>query len=130
MIKLQKKSQAEIQAKIQLVKENQNATKQVLKTVIEEVTNNFTQIQANKKETDNTLKMFRDALALLDKAMDKPSSNQSPRRKILRPTLPPEEIYMSVEGNSDDDSYGTVQSQTPNNAPKSDDEMTVAAGGN
>ena len=66
---------------------------------------------------------------LLDLAMDKPSSTESPRRKNPRPTLPPEQTNMSVNNNSDEESYETVQPK-PNTAPKSDDEMRVAAGGN
>jgi hypothetical protein len=130
MIQLQKRSQAEIQADINCVKEHQNVTKEILTTLGEEVSNNFKQIQKNKKDTDDTLKKFRAALALLDQAMDKPASKESPRRKIRRPTLPPEDVNMQGNEDSDDASYGSVNSFNSNKAPRSDDEMTVAAGGN
>jgi hypothetical protein len=56
MIQLQKRSQAEIQANINCVKEHQNVTKGILTTLSVEVSNNFQQIQENKRDTDNTLK--------------------------------------------------------------------------
>jgi hypothetical protein len=130
MIQLQKRSQAEIQTDINCVKEHQNATKVILTTSGEEVSNNFQQIQENKKDTDNTLKKFQAALVLLDQAMDKPTSKESPRRKIRRPTLPPKDINMHDDEDGDDESYGSVNSLNNNKAPRSDDEMTVAAGGN
>ena len=106
------------------------ATKEILKTVCEEVTKNFKQIKANKRETKNTLMKFRAALVLLDEAMDKPPSKELPRRKIRQPTLPPKNANMKVDEDSDDASYGTVNSSNNNTALRSDNEMTVAAGGN
>ena len=130
MIQLQKRSQAEIHADINCVKEHQNATKEILTTLGEEVANNFQQIQKNKRDTDDTLKKFRAALVLLDQAMDKSPSKELPRRKIRRPTLPPEGVNMQGDEDSDDASYGSVNSLNTNKAPRSDDKMTVAAGGN
>jgi hypothetical protein len=130
MIQLQKRSQAEIQADINCVKEHQNVTKEILTTLGEEDSNNFKQIQKNKRDTDDTLKKFRAALVLLDQAMDKAASRESPRRKIRQPTLPPKDVNMQGDEDSDDASYGSVNSFNTNKAPRSNDEMTVATGGN
>jgi hypothetical protein len=125
-------TQAEMHTELEIVKEQQHGTKAVLTMIIEECNTNWKQIVADKEETNDTLRIFRECLARLDQAMDKPKSNQSPRRKIARPTKPPEQTNMSVTENSDDKSFGSIQSHhTPqNNAPRSDVEMKDVAGGN
>ena len=132
MIKLQQETKAEMHTELEIVKEQQHGTKAVLTMVIEECNTNRKQIAADKEETDDTLRIFRECLLRLDQAMDKPKSNQSPRRKIARPTKPPEHANMSVTENSDDESFGTIQSHhtPPNTAPRSDVEMRDVAGGN
>jgi hypothetical protein len=127
IIRLQQQTKAEMQDDMTRVKDHQDATKVALVAVFETVTENRKQIEANKKETDNTLRMFRASLALLDQAMDKPSGAESPPRKISRPTIPPEDKHMSNEEESDSDSLGSI---SINLAPKSDDQMHVVAGGN
>ena len=70
-------------------------------------------------------------MALLNQAMAKPKNAESPRRKIRRPTLPPEDVNMNVNEDSDETSDGAKNYHNNNNkAPRSDNEMTVAAGGN
>jgi hypothetical protein len=126
MINIQQHAQGVIQEELQTIKNHQDATKEALEAVVEAVAMNQRHIQANKKETDNTLKMFRASLVLLDQAMDKTHSSESPPRKISRPTIPPEDHNMSNDNNSDSDSFGSIST----NAPKSDDKMKVVAGGN
>jgi hypothetical protein len=94
MMKLQQQTQTEMHTEMEIVKEQQHGTKAVLTMIIKECNNNRKQIKADKEETNNTLKMFRESLALLDRAMDKPKSNQLPRRKIARPRNSPQ--YMLV----------------------------------
>ena len=130
IIKLQMETKAEMKAEMSEMKGHQEGTKQVIGAVVEAVNKNRKQIAADKKETDNTLKKFREALILLDKAMDKPSNTESPRRKISRPTLPPEEANTDMGEDSDGESQGSEYTTKSTNAPRSDDEMTVAAGGN
>ena len=126
MILLQKQAQTEMRD----LQEHQAGTKAVLEAVVNSCTKNRKQIEEYKEETDNTLLRFRESLALLDQAMAKPKNTESPRRKIRRPTLPPEDANMHVNEDSDDASHGTVNSNNNNKAPRSNDEMTVAAGGN
>jgi hypothetical protein len=129
MIKLQQQTQTEMQEEMKDLKNHQTGTKAVLEAVVESCSKNRQQLEDHKKDTDNRLQKFRESLLLLDLAMDKPSSTESPRRKNPRPTLPPEETSMSVDDNSDEESDGNAQpKQTP--APKSDDQTRVAAGGN
>jgi septal ring factor EnvC (AmiA/AmiB activator) len=133
MIKLQQQTQIEMQEEMKDLKNHQTGTKAVLGAVVESCNKNQQQLEDHKKDTNNRLQKFRESLLLLDLAMDKPSSTKSPRRKNPRLTLPPEQTNMSVDNNSDEESYGTVQPKpntAPNTAPKSDDEMRVAAGGN
>jgi hypothetical protein len=62
--------------------------------------------------------------------MDKPTNKELPRRKIQQPTLPPKDVNMHGDEDSDDASYGTTNSLNNNRAPRSNNEMTAAAGGN
>ena len=128
MIRPQKRSQLETQEDIACIKSNQNTTKEILTTLGVEVNKNFKQIQEHKKESDNTLSKFRKALEALDEAMNH-QIKESPRRKIRRPTKPPEHATMDYEEDSDDASYGSFNSSNNNKAPRSDDEMKVAADG-
>ena len=132
MIKLQHQAQTELKTEMLDLKQNQHGTNGVLEAVVKSCDRNRMQIASYKKETDNTLRQFRESLALLDQLMPQQTNkNESPRRKIRRPTLPPEEPNMSVEENSDDESDAPASStNNSHQAPKSDDEMKVAAGGN
>jgi deoxyribodipyrimidine photolyase len=129
MILLQKQAQTEMRD----LQQHQAGTKAVLEAVVDSCAKNRTQIEEFKEETENTLMRFRESLALLDQAMAKPTNAASPRRKIRRPTLPPEDADMYEDDDSDAASNGVQQhhhNNKNNKAPKSDDEMTVAAGGN
>jgi hypothetical protein len=133
MIKLQKDAQAEMKADIQDLKGHQVGTTATVTAVVEALKETRTQMAVDKKDTDDKLRRFRESLILLDEAMDKPTPNTNselPRQKIPRSTLPPEDNNMNVENDNNDDDSSATKNPNKNTAPRSDDEMTVAAGGN
>ena len=74
---------------------------------------------------------FRKSIALFDSMMEKPQQkSESPRRKMPRPSLPPEDQKMSTKEDSEEEQEYEDNSYTNNKAPKSDDKMKVVAGGN
>jgi hypothetical protein len=74
---------------------------------------------------------FRKSIALFDSMMTTPKQQQSdsPRCKMPRPSLPPEEDNMKIAKDSKEEQDSNNKT-TNNKAPKSDDKMKVAAGGN
>ena len=108
----------------------QGETIDTVHSIMEAVEEQGIEAKKSKKETDAKLKQFRSALALFDGMMNNHQGrNESPRRKNPRPTIPPKDNNMNIaEQSNTKDSYASINSTTT--APKSDDEMTVAAGGN
>ena len=85
----------------------------------------------DNEDTDNKLTQFRKSIALFDSMMTPTEQQQSesPRRKMSRPSLPPEEDKMTIEEDSEGE-HEKGNKHTGNNAPKSDDKKEVVAGGN
>ena len=76
------------------------------------------------------MKTFRQSIAIFDGMIRKSEERESsPRRKIARPTLPPES-YASNSNDSNEESYKSIESLNNNKAPQSDDEMNIVASGN
>jgi hypothetical protein len=115
--------------KIVQVAEKNEQTNQAVCNLINTVNEHKKEDKKEKKEIRDMILAFRTSLAVADRMMDQMQENsysKSPPRKIARPTLPPESQAEDAE-NSDDDSAHTL---TSSNAPRSDDDSTVAAGGN
>jgi hypothetical protein len=122
MLKLQRESKEEF-------KTFKDETVQRVTECVAAINTHTAQAKKDKKDTDNKLAQFRKSLALFDSMMAQSQQEQeSPPRKISRPTLPPEGDHMETTEDDDDDSYATINSQ--NQAPRSDDEMNAVAGGN
>jgi hypothetical protein len=126
MLSLQKKTTTEME----IFKTFQGETIDTVHSIVEAVEEQGIEAKQNKKETDAKLKQFQSALALFDGMMNHPQERkESPRRKNPRPSLPPKDIIMNIAEQSDaEESSTSINSNTT--APKSGDEMKVAAGGN
>jgi hypothetical protein len=122
--------QRETKTEMEKFKTFQGETIETVHSIMEAVEEQGIEAKKSQKETDAKLKQFRSALALFDGMMNNHQGrNESPRRKNPRPTIPPEDNDMNIAEQSDtEDSFASIHSTTT--APKSDDEMTVAAGGN
>ena len=127
MLSLQKEAKVEM-AKF---KDFQIETIDTVQTIMDEVESQGIKAKKNKEDTDNKLMQFRKSIALFDSMMNTPTQQQSesPRRKMPRPSLPPEEDNMKIAENSDEE-RDNDNINTNKKAPKSDDKTKVVAGGN
>jgi hypothetical protein len=116
---------------LKLQRESKEEFKTFKEETVQRVTKCVTAINTHTTQAkkDNKLAQFQKSLALFDSMMAQSQQEQeSPPRKISRPTIPPEGDYTRTTEDDDNDSYATLSSQ--NQAPQSDDEMNVVAGGN
>ena len=99
MLSLQKEAKVDM-AKF---KDFQIETIDTVQTIMDEVESQGIQAKKNQEDTDNKLMQFRKSIALFDSMMHEPKQKQqseSPRRKMPRPSLPPEEDSMKIAEDS------------------------------
>ena len=125
MLNLQKEAKVEMTK----FKDFQVETIDAVQSIMDEVEAQGVTAKKNKADTDDKLMQFRKSLALFDNMMnDSKQQNESPPRKMSRPSLPPENNNMKIAEESDEESDQSMYST--NTAPKSDDKTKVVAGGN
>jgi hypothetical protein len=127
MLSLQKEAKVEM-AKF---KDFQTETIGTVQSIMDKVKSQGVEAKRNKEDTNNKLMQFRKLIALFDSMMTtaKQQQSESPRRKMPRPSLPPEEYNMKIAEDSEEE-QDSDNKTTINKAPKSDDKMKVVAGGN
>ena len=127
MLSLQKEAKVEM-AKF---KDFQVKTINTVQSIMDGVESQGVEAKKNKEDTDNKLMQFRKSIALFDSMMTTPKQQQSEllRRKMPRPSLPPEEDSMKIAEDSEEE-HDNDNKNTNNKAPKSNDKVRVVAGGN